>query len=239
MPIEDFTKTILVHRAMVIEPDDLRRFDAALRDFCDSVTYQIDCGPATTMRLDIKSLLAHDNPPSRPITKIRIRSAYGSKVSCTVSLRGGMFGGFEGEFTGKPASVETICQKFEDFADQVKPWYSRICAIDPMTLAFALCIGTFVGLQVLSAFYPRKGPPEAVDPQAQSRAMLFMFGFFGLAWIVSWLKSRIFPDFVVAIGHGAKRHQNLEWVRWGVVIALVVGTTGSLIATAIVALLPA
>ena len=236
MPIEEFTKTFSISRAMVIEPDDLRRLDAALKSFCDEVIYEVQCGP-TSMKLDLKSLLALDNPPSRPISRIRIRSPYNAKANCNVSLRGGgIFGGIDGQFTGKPSSVETICQKFEDFADHVKPWYSRITATNPVMVALALCAVLILLLSLLSALYTRKRPPEPVDPQAQSQATLFLFGGFALAVFVTWLKSLIFPDFIVTIGHGAKRHQTLEYVRWTVAIGVVVGTIGSLIATAIVAL---
>ena len=43
------------------------------------------------------------------------------------------------------------------------------------------------------------------------------------------LKSKIFPSSTFALGQGKARHNHLENIRWGVIIAFIVGVAASLV----------
>ena len=71
---------------------------------------------------------------------------------------------------------------------------------------------------------------ESSGPTARSVAIAYtvLGGAVVVGWGLNKIRERLFPSITFAMGQGKRRHENLEKIRWGVVVAFVISLLAGL-----------
>ncbi|MEP7284420.1 MAG: hypothetical protein ABI947_01470 [Chloroflexota bacterium] len=110
------------------------------------------------------------------------------------------------------------------WVDKVKPWHSRFAVLDLSILFFGSLAALWVGLVFLVALYYLWMLAQGIPlSPTTSKTVDNNFGFFfaaaillsitGIAFILSRLRTQIFPITTFAIGHGLKQHNRAVVVQ--------------------------
>ena len=218
--------------AFVCEADDLERLTKLLESHVGEVSWEIACADGIDRSgQDLTALLDFDNAPNRRIQRLRLR-ARGNNAQCSASVRlGCLFNVLDVSIDGPVEFVEQLRPALESQLYGLRAWYDPLARMDFVQVVFLLLLAAVLVATLAVAFDLIDSSNESPGPTARGQARLYMA--IGGAAVVGWglnkIRERLFPPVTFAIGQGKRRHENLEQIRWGVIVAFAVSLLAGLL----------
>jgi hypothetical protein len=228
-----------VKHAVVLTADSIEKVCSLLESNFGPVKIEARCADRITREFESAAeLIAYDNHRVREIRRLEFesRSDENWRQNAAVTMGGAML---EIMFLMSAPSDALLLKtraEFQDLLLELRPWYSFITS-DNVLLGIFVLPGILTGVSSLARaagfLSPAPAPARELslnDPGALS-AIFVAFVLVGIAmWLVHRLRAAFFPKVVFALGTGAQRHATKENMRWSVVVALIIGIVGSIIA---------
>ena len=216
---------------IVCEAEDIRRLVTALTASVGSVSWEIECADGVSRSgSNIEELLAFDNPPDREIQRliVRARSDDGRAIA-SVEL-GGKVASVSASIDGPSELVQQFRTALEPQLFGLRAWYTRVARLDFISVVlfffFVMWLTVTIGMALgILATNDEPGLPL----RGQAVAYTMIAGAIGAGWLLNRLRERIFPVATFEMGQGKRRHELLEKVRWGVVVAFIVSLVSGLL----------
>ena len=111
---------------------------------------------------------------------------------------------------------------------ELRPWYSRIATLNFVAAVLLLVVSVNIGAGI--GLIPITSGSESNSAESQraiARAWAIAVALVAAAFALNWLRDRLFPSGVFAIGHGMERYRTQDTIRWVVVIGLGISILGS------------
>ena len=217
--------------AFVCEAEDLERLTRLLDSEVGELSWEIACADGVTRSGEnVATLLEFDNTPNRKIQGLRLHAGgYVGQRSASVQL-GGRFDELDASIEGPPEFVDQLRPALESQLSGLRVWYGRVTGIDFYLASLFLLILLWVTMRLafLFGFIESSNEPPATSRRAQVIVVTAIAGISLIPWGLSKIRDRLFPRATFAIGQGKRRHENLEKVRWGVIIAFGVSLAAGL-----------
>lgn len=233
-------------RAFVLTEEDVN----ALVELLSAVgppKCSIKCSDDLTRTFEnIEALLKFDNSPLRAINELSIDSRdWDTSTSGSIKLENvALYPNVTLHLEGADNQITKLNDELEARLAGMRPWYAVFTSLKIVVPAFVLLLFT-VGLTLIDTAWSvspnelnsqfLQGLQDATLRKIAVIAALAVWGVqIGGLITLPWWFNRLLPVGSFAIGQGKSRYELREKVRWGVVIALVVGVLGSLIVALIV-----
>ena len=217
--------------AFVCEAEDLERLTRLLDSEVGELSWEIACADGVTRSGEnVATLLEFDNAPNRKIQRLRLHAGgYLGQRSASVQL-GGRFDVLDASIEGPAEFVNQLRPALESQLSGLRVWYGRVTGIDfhLATLFLLILLALTMYLAFLFGFIESSNEPPLTSRRAQVIVVTAIAGISVLPWGLSKIRDRLFPRATFAIGQGKRRHENLEKVRWGVIIAFGVSLAAGL-----------
>jgi hypothetical protein len=244
MPIE---VSRIDHRewVFVLTKDDLSKLHQVIKNYADSIEYEIECSDGLARKLtDIKKLYEYENPPDQEIKSLTIKaSAQDHSLFMNIEFRNSEYSNVHIYLRGSEKAVTKINRAIEERLIDMRAWYARFATIDfgSMALAVAPVLLVLVLIVALILILLTNNKPSSdFDPKLFAVATIFFMAFMAAiiagGWILDHLRRRLFPKAVFAIGQGAKRHAHKEWIR-RMIVGLLLTSFASLFLSLILSLI--
>lgn len=216
-------------KAFVLTQRDVKKIWDLLEGAGLEVEATLECADGISRKTkSLTEVLEYDNVQRAEIRALRL-SGYSSEISAfsTITLGGMHSTSVTCSLNGHVDKVAEMRIKLIDVVDGMKPWYDLCARID----FGLLLLGFFMFWVVFFSFLGNGKPKAEVAPIQALYSTSIALGTFILLGLAGWgmtrLRRKYFPISVFEIGHGLKRHDFAEKVRWGVVVAFVVGLAGA------------
>ena len=149
--------------------------------------------------------------------------------SASVEL-GGRFDVLDASIEGPAEFVNQLRPALESQLSGLRVWYGRVTGIDfhLASIFLLILLALTMYLAFLFGFIESSNEPPITSRRAQVIVVTTIAGISVLPWGLSKIRDRLFPRATFAIGQGKRRHENLEKVRWGVIIAFGVSLAAGL-----------
>ena len=193
--------------------DDAIRY---FKNFCDLINYK----NAPDSRLDVVHFYMEDE-----FRKNRVIAQFSGDNSIAFKSKASF------HITGDETTCITIRQEIHRDMKAYRTWYWWIEKIHIAT-SLAICLLSSFALLVM---YVAVADINVTVQDGVSPYRSILIGIVGgcaVAFLIvriESLKSKLFPGMTFAIGHGKTRDNTLEKIRWGIVIAAVLGIVTSMI----------
>jgi hypothetical protein len=255
-------------QTVVVAPDDLRKLDNSLRTFGGEPSYEVECADKITRRFStLDELLSFENPPNKDIRVLRMKTfTTRNKTTAAISFenttllppivsnssantpgaprqRGNIWISIEGE----EQHVVNLLHDLEDRLVAMKPRYSLMSRLDPLSTSVIVLFASFILLIIFAYIYISPVPPNSTGTTSPITgkpvptfgaviiALIIILPL--LLGIVLWLAQRaLYPIAAFRIGQGEKRYKDKDFVRSVVIIGFVVSLLASLVAAPILGL---
>jgi hypothetical protein len=216
--------------AFVLDPQDLRAIHDAVSDFVDAFSYTMVCKDKISRSAqDWKVVASYENAYEQQLVSLKLQAVGERYVSLT-------FGDSEDSATnitiwvsGPEDALEKLVTAIRRRLTRMRPWYSTLGRINNLTsflLVWALLL-VYASVMVLSG-RGHESPLPGVPGRFGADLVLIIA--MSIAVIVAFIRRRLFPHTVFALGQGAKRHRWRTSVHT-VVVTLLLGILGSRIAS--------
>jgi len=232
------TVTVRQHMkvALVVDEENLRALDKAIRDFVPGIRIEATTADGVVHAMDnIEELLQLPNSSDEAIIEFGWKGHdVKAKNTAIVNIDSSTF---ERNATFTFESPDG--SKVRELKRQVVTWlrenraaYGWIAERNMVMVVVMAWAVLYSGLWVWAKTNPQQ--PRATDePLTLAQAIVVVtFWLLPIAggWVLEKLKPFAFPVLALQTGHGKKRYQRASTVRNGVLLALVVGIVGSVIA---------
>ena len=228
------SKSAWSRRAFVLTTEELARLSKSFEDFGGGLEFEAKCSDGLNRHFDdFSEVAAYDNPPTRSIVALTIRTGSGED-SAFLHLGGSGSDNVWINIRGQAGGVVPLASAIDDRLAAIKPWYSWLAAgSELVTLAVFLVVSVGVGLLILYGLLTGGSLSEVISVERIIRGMGLGIGFVGLVFVLSLglggLRAFLFPRSVFAIGRGSNAHEHREWIRRLVVGGFAVSFIASLL----------
>jgi hypothetical protein len=211
----------------VLTEDDLSKLHQVIKNYADSIEYEIECSDGLARKLtDIKKLYEYENPPDQEIKSLTIRaSAQDHSLFMNIEFRNSEYNNVHIYLIGSEKAVTKINRAIEERLIGMRPWYARFATIDFSSMALAVAPVLVVIVALILILLTNNKPSSDFDPKPFAVATIFFMAFMAAiiagGWILDHLRRHLFPKAVFAIGQGAKRHAHKEWLRRTIITAFI------------------
>ena len=216
--------------AFVCEAEDLKRLTTLLESKVGEVSWKIMCADGLTRSGDeITTLLEFDNDPDRKIQGLHLRGG-GYAAGCRASVQlGGSFKVLNMSIDGPADFVEELRPILESQLSGIRAWYTHISQVSWYAIVMVVFALFFLGvsLVIVSNFDEVIAQSFQFTNMVISAMVGLFFGVFTLS--LNKIRDKLFPPVTFAIGQGKRRYDNMEKVRWSVIIAFVVSLGAGLV----------
>lgn len=194
----------------------------------------------------LEEVLDVPNTKSRSITSIVVSTPLTSPLHYDLKFANVEDPPVTYEVTGPEDDVRTLAAKLDEFVDGLRQWYSPIVFTNPWIITLLLIIPIMV---VVIAIAPQVGAvTAAIVPGNEDSAVSFsvwyavsyvLFFVLGASplWLILFLRKRIFPSGVFAIGGGISRHERARrtyiWIG-GAIGTVITTTLGAIVVSFVV-----
>ena len=216
--------------AFVCEAEDLERLTRLLELEVGEISWEIACADGVTRSGDnVAMLLEFDNAPNRKIQRLRLHAGgYVAERSASVQL-GGSLDVLHVSIDGPAEVVDQLRPALESQLSGLRVWYGRVADFDFLgaSMLFLFLLGGTLFLAVVLLESSNESAETSRRPQAIFITVIV--GIPVIAWGLNKIRDRLFPRVTFAIGQGKRRHEHLEKVRWGVIVAFGVSLSAGLV----------
>jgi len=202
--------------AFVLDDDGLRRLDEVLRSSGLPISYSLRLSDGTTTdnyeNLDAVRALA--NSSRRSVEYFQATAgAWNSPTQCEVTMRN--WGPLETDVRGPEASVATLTNRLDEWAEGIHPWYSRLATM-PLGLIVFMVVWTGT-IFVTATFWIPSSTAEPLLRAALNFQQTGIVSILQLVLMAGWaVRGKLFPRAAFAWGGGAKREaRRAFWRNWG------------------------
>ena len=222
----DFKKTFVLTR------DDVKKVWERTAALGLTVAATIHCSDGIIREFSsLDDLLAYENAPSGKITSLIIfgdnqRGATVAKVEFFEAYQRTVRASYDGE----EAQLLDWKRGISDLVDGMLPWYRAIAQID----VSEVCLGAGLGLIGLSIVVPDSFRIGAAKSLLVSAGCILALGAVVLGVVFRRFFNRWFPVSTFALGQGVRRFEDDEKIRWGIIVALLIGIVGSIISAPLI-----
>lgn len=233
----DATYSTQINTAFAVTGEHLKRLCSLLAERIGPNKIELKSANDVSHTFDeIAKVLEWENPKGNAIINLRIsaRSKEFDK-SATVEFRSEFLPGIKIDVSASDLVISRLRSDILDVLAGTRPWFSKLTRFDFVVAGFLIIpIAALISL-VLAGFgwFPTREQTPEEKTQSQALAVLVGLGTVtvvlggGIALNRFW--SVIFPGATFLIGQGMQRHEHMEKVRWGVVIAFVVSLAAGLV----------
>ncbi|MBP5124004.1 hypothetical protein [Pseudomonas protegens] len=216
-------------KSFVLNPEDVKKIWVLFQGAGLEVEATLDCADGIARKTKLMSdVLDYDNALRVEIKSLKL-SGYSAdlKAFSTITLGGAYSTSVSFSLVGHVDEVADMRIKLMDVVDGIKPWYDLLSRFDIFTTMAAVFMICGFYFSLLGSGKPKTNvePSQAFYLTFVIIAVLVAIGLF--VWGFSCLRRRFFPVAVFEIGQGLKRNEFAEKVRWGVVVAFVVGVAAA------------
>jgi hypothetical protein len=175
------------------------------------------CSDAVSRHFEsIDALLAYENPKRAAIEILEISAHFREHGRAMIVLGSrGWRNEIEVSLQGEERDVMSLRSDLTDIIHGMRAWYSPIAVIRESSIWFAA-----FGVLVAFALFHQN---EKMTPALLATGLACA----AAIWAYSRIQRRCFPYATFRIGQGEERHRLGENIRWGVIVALVVGLGGA------------
>jgi hypothetical protein len=223
----DVSKDFLITRPFVLTPDELNKLFAKFEKISQVGIIKAECADGAERKFaNLQELVDFEHPPNKDIKTLRFMAS-GKGMSVWIRFYKKSIRNVYVSAEGPEEVVLPFIEFIEERLPAMRPWYGVIARQDPFSLLIDLPI-TFVIVFLLT---PKLGlllaPAPSVWPLIAISSIITLL----TAFFLAHLRNKFFPAGVFAIGQGAKRHNDKEWVRTLVIIGFAISVVAG-IATA-------
>lgn len=211
----------------VLTADDLRKLHETFQIFGYPITYDVSCSDGLKREFtDVNELLRYENPPNRKIKSITVCITSVEPTKATYPLMAVVtFGQHEIHVSIKWIE-ETLLKfdaAFQERLSGMRPWYAPLAMIN---FAPSKLMAILLALLYGAAVYKPGAITLANDVTTFLAVAISILGIAFLIFVggnlLAFLNHLFFPKAVFAIGQGAKRHDDKEKIRWGIIISFLI-----------------
>ena len=219
--------------AIIIDADSLKRLWGHVESFADKCLATVSCSDGVERKFEkIDELLGYENPVRSAARTFELYGRTidsGRVITITVGRRFGASASVS--IRGEEQDVTAVKTRVMDTFAGMRAWYSPAATVD-LHLVWTGVFMTFMLILVLmspSAQSERPGKSFSEAVSALGEVVLVLAAVISVIVGTSKLRARYFPLVSVVLGHSVRRYATDEKVRWGVIVSLLVGLTGSAI----------
>ncbi|QGT81328.1 hypothetical protein [Pseudomonas coronafaciens] len=184
----------------------------------------MDCGDGISRRTTLlNDVVNYSNPPKAQLESVKFHGYNRSKGNYATVFVGAEHSiNLSFSLTGTAVQVSDTRERLVNIFDSIKPWYDRVTKLDFFVVLGLILIFGGMYSTLLSQSKPKADytPLQAFYILGGSVALVVSGA--ALAWFLNKARSKIFPKAVFQIGHGIRREEFSEKIRWCVVVAFVV-----------------
>ena len=222
---------------MLVDEASLGKIEALLKRKIDKPKITASCVDKTEHEFSsVNTLAKYENSKGKRIESIRFWAIKDSDRSkqARVSLTSYNFRTLEIEVTGTQATAPKVRDELEEICEGIRVWYWPIYKIDFVLLM----LGALFFLWLIANIIVRIQQGTLVLNNTNTNSddalgILVAVAIIAVGSAVHFLRDRLFPRLTFLIGQEIRRHETLEKVQWGIVIAFIVSLVAG---SAIVAL---
>jgi len=229
-----------IKQSFVLKPEHIKNIIELLNNNIGNTSISTYCEDGISRNYNsADQLLSYSNPPNFRIQSISLRARSDDlKKSARVVFANEIWRSIQFGVEGPEDVVINLRDDFMKNAAMTKAWYDRFARIDIFRLisliGFSLLIIIFLCIAIWGSDVPEtniKGPRALALGYISGTGTVFALAFIG--FLVSRLRTKLFPTGTFAWGDAAEKHEFLEKVRWTIVIGFIVsffsGVVGSII----------
>ena len=224
--------TISKAGAVVCEAEDLERLIRLLDSEVGELPWEIVCADGVTRSgKNVATLLEFDNAPNRKIQRLRIRAGgYVAERNASVQL-GGPLDVLDATIEGPSEFVDQLRPALESQLSGLRVWYGSLTGVNFFIVSMILLMLLLVTVFIAEVFGFTQSSNEPPEPSrgAQVFVVTLLAGISVIPWGLNKIRDRLFPCVSFAIGQGKRRHEFLEKVRWGVIVAFGVSLSAGVV----------
>jgi hypothetical protein len=220
---------------LIVTEQDIRRLHSSFNELVGPPEWTISfSGGLDRTYANLEEVLAIENPLTCRMCAVTIesRSAQPS-ITASLTLTDQEHANTTLHLDGPEDPVIKLNQHIQDRLQAMRPWYARATRTDFVSFVFMGLAVLYVLSFVVALLIPSKvvNTPVSSETQVKVAAILVLavVGAMVAGLVLNKLRAKLFPTTTFALGQGKARHQHLENIRWGVVIAFFVGVAGSLV----------
>ncbi|EKO3946772.1 hypothetical protein F2K80_001341 [Vibrio fluvialis] len=221
------------NHAFVLTEADIRKIWSKLESFGKSVSATVEFSDSIERKVEsVEALVQFENSKKRQIKRIElIAKCEKGKNITRLELEDDDFRTVSISSSGEDGLVTQVGDQIPEIIEGLKPWYSPISKVDVVFFVGALL--TICGLLVSLMTPESDGKRAAMSFEESLKAIGILIAFFSSVYLafkcLNKLKTAIFPKASFALGQGNERYELQEKIRWGVVVALLVSFSSSLV----------
>jgi hypothetical protein len=219
--------------AIVITEADIRKIWSKLESFGKSVSAIVEFSDSIQRKIEsIEALVQFENSKKRQIKRIELIAKCKKGMNITrLELEDNDFRTVSISSSGEDVLVTQVGDQIPEIIEGLKPWYAPISKVDVVSLFLGLLT---IGFILMSLMLPESdGKREAMSFEESLKVIGIVLAFIASVYLaykyLNKLKTAIFPNASFALGQGNERYELQEKIRWGVVVALLVSFSSSLI----------
>jgi len=225
------------NRTFIVGEDRISKMYKLLVEKIGETRIKVDCTDDITRTFTtLAELLEFENSSAKEITTLTLESSPEVKFfSPDVRIRFRSKGYFRGISIDIDAhddeTISFLVSTLNDILDGTKPWYHPITTVNIFYSIFAIYLFIFLAFLIYAAFLlpePIVPTESQTSPDLRKDAKLWLIaiGFLltnlGVGYLFSRFIDKFFPFGTFLVGQGISRHDSLEKIRWGVIVAAII-----------------
>jgi len=216
------SKTRTSNIGFLVDEESLRRLQSLLKEVNGSPEYKVKFSDGSTVRYtDVKEIISQSNSDRRFIVAV-IASVEGHpRKSAFLTMRDDPLPSVEYTIRGPQRDVIYFADKLDDWVASCRQWYSVV-----LTSNLNIIIGfVFLILPLILGAWVARAFPFKIGTVSPLPLITIV-----AAYAIEIWTAKLFPRGTFAIGWGSKRHQVLNIIRNGVLLAFVVSLVAGVLA---------
>ncbi len=232
-----------IKQSFVLKPEHIKNIIGLLDNNIGNTSISTYCEDSINRNYNsADELLSYLNPPNSKIQSISLSSRSDDlKKSARIGFASESSNSIQFGVEGPEDVVINLKDAFIKNISMTKAWYDRFARLDIFTLIFIIGFASWVLLMMLIVIW---GPDVPKTDYSSSKATALgsligvvtigLLAFIG--FLLSRLRTKLFPIGTFAWGDAAEKHEFLEKVRWTVVIGFIVSFLSGVVGSIIVSL---
>ena len=222
-----------IKKAFVLKADDLSAIQKVVREFLRSngkITFDLVCKDGMERHPDdLKSVANYDNSEKSQIVKLTVSGVSEDRVRrCTIVLSNDSFwDNIRVSANGGEQSVSTFFEGLTTTIQNMVPWYGRFAVINFISLFFSIIGFLSIAITILGIGLALANGTLQNLTKTTGNELVIVICVFGYSLLagqaLNWVRQKLFPIAVFAIGAGLRRHEISDWWRKLIISTVLIG----------------
>lgn len=232
-----------IKQSFVLKPEHIKNIIELLNNNIGNTSISTYCEDGISRNYNsTDQLLSYSNPPNFGIQSLSLRARSDDfDKSARVVFASESWSSIQFAVEGPEDVVINLKDSFMKNISMTKSWYDRFVKLDIFGLMFVIGYSLWIMLLLCVAIWgPDTLKTDIYSPRASAFGSLIGIGAIGslafIGFLVSKLRTKLFPMGTFAWGGAAEKHEFLEKVRWTIVIGFIVSFLSGLVGSIIISL---